>query len=90
MESAAARVLQAMDTGTDGLLDANLDSDPHGGAAAALAPVGVDDGRRPVLRGPAAGWASEAATLLERRSRRSVVQGRICRAISASTRGPGG
>ena len=47
MESAAARVLQAMDTGTDGLLDANLDSDPHGGAAAALAPVGVDDGRRP-------------------------------------------
>ena len=40
----------------------------------------------PLLRGPAAGWAQEAATLLERRSRRSVVQDvHLPGHISAST-----
>lgn len=64
MESAAARVLQAMASGPDG----------------------ADAGKRPVLRGPAAGWAQEAATLLERRSRRSVVQDvHLPGHISAST-----
>ena len=64
MESAAARVLQAMESGPDG----------------------ADAGKRPVLRGPAAGWAQEAATLLERRSRRSVVQDvHLPGHISAST-----
>lgn len=64
MESAAARVLRAMDAGPDG----------------------ADAGKRPVLRGPAAGWAQEAATLLERRSRRSVVQDvHLPGHISAST-----
>jgi DNA helicase-2/ATP-dependent DNA helicase PcrA len=64
MESAAARVLQAMAAGPDG----------------------ADAGKRPVLRGPAAGWAQEAATLLERRSRRSVVQDvHLPGHISAST-----
>lgn len=64
MESAAARVLQAMDAGPDG----------------------AEAGKRPVLRGPAAGWAQEAATLLERRSRRSVVQDvHLPGHISAST-----
>jgi DNA helicase-2/ATP-dependent DNA helicase PcrA len=63
MESAAARVLQAMGAGPDG-----------------------EAGRRLVLRGPAAGWAQEAATLLERRSRRSVVQDvHLPGHISAST-----
>ena len=78
MESAAARVLQAMDAGPD----SHVDSD----SAAAPAHAGGDGGRRPVLRGPAAGWASEAATLLERRSRRSVVQDvHLPGHISAST-----
>lgn len=64
MESAAARVLRAMDAGPDG----------------------AEAGKRPVLRGPAAGWAQEAATLLERRSRRSVVQDvHLPGHISAST-----
>jgi DNA helicase-2/ATP-dependent DNA helicase PcrA len=64
MESAAARVLQAMDAGPDG----------------------AEAGKGPVLRGPAAGWAQEAATLLERRSRRSVVQDvHLPGHISAST-----
>lgn len=64
MESAAARVLQAMASGPDG----------------------ADAGKRPILRGPAAGWAQEAATLLERRSRRSVVQDvHLPGHISAST-----
>lgn len=64
MESAAARVLQAMAAGPDG----------------------AEAGKRPVQRGPAAGWAQEAATLLERRSRRSVVQDvHLPGHISAST-----
>lgn len=64
MESAAARVLEAMASGPDG----------------------ADAGKRPILRGPAAGWAQEAATLLERRSRRSVVQDvHLPGHISAST-----
>jgi DNA helicase-2/ATP-dependent DNA helicase PcrA len=47
---------------------------------------GGDHERKPVLRGPAAGWAKEAATLLERRSRRSVVQDvHLPGHISAST-----
>ncbi len=78
MESAAARVLQAMEAGPD----SHVDSDP----AADPAHAGADAGRRPVLRGPAAGWAREAATLLERRSRRSVVQDvHLPGHISAST-----
>ncbi|MFF2245241.1 ATP-dependent helicase [Arthrobacter sp. NPDC058130] len=82
MESAAARVLQAMDAGPDN----DMDRDPDGHPAAGRAHSGVDDGRRPVLRGPAAGWAKEAATLLERRSRRSVVQDvHLPGHISAST-----
>ena len=80
MESAAARVLQAMETGPDGHVHGDEDT------LAAPSPPGVDGGRRPVLRGPAAGWAREAATLLERRSRRSVVQDvHLPGHISAST-----
>lgn len=72
MESAAARVLQAMDV------------DPERGSA--LSAAGGNDERVPLLRGPAAGWAQEAATLLERRSRRSVVQDvHLPGHISAST-----
>jgi DNA helicase-2/ATP-dependent DNA helicase PcrA len=79
MESAAGRVLQAMDAGPD----RHVDSDADTGAAPSHPGV---DGRRPVLRGPAAGWAKEAATLLERRSRRSVVQDvHLPGHISAST-----
>ncbi|MFE4227662.1 ATP-dependent helicase [Arthrobacter sp. NPDC056886] len=78
MESAAARVLQAMDAGPDGHVVSDADT------VAALSHPG--GGRRPVLRGPAAGWAREAATLLERRSRRSVVQDvHLPGHISAST-----
>src|SRR6478736_6748286 len=54
--------------------------------AMASGPDGADAGKRPALRGPAAGWAQEAATLLERRSRRSVVQDvHLPGHISAST-----
>ena len=82
MEAAAARVLQAMDAGPDREIGRALDSDP---SAARAHSVGNGD-RRPVLRGPAAGWAKEAATLLERRSRRSVVQDvHLPGHISAST-----
>ncbi len=82
MEAAAARVLQAMDALPDGDISRAPDSD----ASAALAHPGADGDRRPALRGPAAGWAKEAATLLERRSRRSVVQDvHLPGHISAST-----
>src|SRR6478736_7109891 len=54
--------------------------------AMASGPDGADAGKRPALRGPATGWAQEAATLLERRSRRSVVQDvHLPGHISAST-----
>lgn len=54
--------------------------------AMAAGPDGAEAGKRPVLRSPAAGWAQEAATLLERRSRRSVVQDvHLPGHISAST-----
>jgi DNA helicase-2/ATP-dependent DNA helicase PcrA len=80
MESAAARVLQAMESGPDGHVHGDVDT------VAAPSHPGVDGRRRPLLRGPAAGWAREAATLLERRSRRSVVQDvHLPGHISAST-----
>lgn len=80
MESAAARVLQAMEAGPDSHVDSDVDTGP------APTHAGADGGRRPVLRGPAAGWAREAATLLERRTRRSVVQDvHLPGHISAST-----
>jgi DNA helicase-2/ATP-dependent DNA helicase PcrA len=86
MESAAVRVLQAMDLDPDfdpGLArTCGVGRDP----APARAQSGGEDERRPLLRGPAAGWAQEAATLLERRSRRSVVQDvHLPGHISAST-----
>ncbi|QCB96897.1 ATP-dependent helicase [Arthrobacter sp. PAMC25564] len=60
MESAAARVLQILASGDPGAPDdAGKD-------------VGNEAGNRRPLRGPAAGWAREAATLLERRSRRTA------------------
>ena len=64
MQSAAERVLQSLDSGV--LQDA-------GGPGAAAAGGATGTARRQ-LRGPAGGWAHEAATLLERRSRRSAVQ----------------
>lgn len=86
MESAAARVLKAMDAQPDPGLAGYPVNDPGRDPAAAPVHPGVADGRRPVLRGPAAGWAREAATLLERRSRRSVVQDvHLPGHISAST-----
>ena len=46
--------------------------------------------RRPHLRGPAAGWAREAATLLERRSRRSCPGRALARPhFRVHPRGPG-
>ncbi|WP_261792497.1 ATP-dependent DNA helicase [Arthrobacter sp. PM3] len=72
MESAAARVLQAVD--------------PAAATARTDGTDSTDDARRRALRGPAAGWAREAATLLERRSRRAVVQDvHLPGHISAST-----
>lgn len=65
METAAARVLEQLEQPGAGSLPA-----PAGpGTAPAASAAGA---RR--LRGPAAGWAQEAATLLDRRSRRSAVQ----------------
>lgn len=82
MESAAARVLQSLDL--EALLEAagpDAASGAAGGSAAAAGPAT----RRP-LRGPAAGWAHEAATLLERRTRRTTVQDvHLPGHISAST-----
>lgn len=72
MQSAAARVLESLDSGV--LLDA------------AAAAGGMGPGQRRPLRGPAGGWALEAATLLERRSRRTLVQDvHLPGHISAST-----
>ncbi|MDR7082388.1 DNA helicase-2/ATP-dependent DNA helicase PcrA [Arthrobacter ginsengisoli] len=76
MQSAAARVLQSLDS------EVLLDMDGPGAAAAGAAGPAQ---RRP-LRGPAGGWAHEAATLLERRSRRTAVQDvHLPGHISAST-----
>ncbi len=70
MEAAAARVLQGMETTA-------LDPD--------LLEETPAEPQRP-LRGPAAGWAREAATLLERRSRRATMQDvHLPGHISAST-----
>lgn len=94
MESAAARVLQAMDAGPDAQPGLGLgsgqqwdrDGDPAASPTRPGAAGGAEVGNRPVLRGPAAGWAQEAATLLERRSRRSVLQDvHLPGHISAST-----
>ena len=72
MQSAAARVLESLDS--DVLRDATAGTGAPG-----------PDKRRP-LRGPAGGWASEAATLLERRSRRTAVhEVHLPGHISAST-----
>ena len=72
MQSAAARVLDSLDSGV--LLDAAAEAG------------GTDPGQRRPLRGPAGGWALEAATLLERRSRRTLVQDvHLPGHISAST-----
>jgi DNA helicase-2/ATP-dependent DNA helicase PcrA len=73
MQAAAARVLESLDSGV--LLR-------H---APAVPGAPGPDKRRP-LRGPAGGWASEAATLLERRSRRTAVHDvHLPGHISAST-----
>lgn len=86
MESAAARVLQSLDSDVlgaapDPVLDAALDTALDTARPAA----GGGEQRRP-LRGPAAGWAREAATLLERRSRRTTMQDvHLPGHISAST-----
>ncbi len=72
MRSAAERVLDSLDSGV--LLDAIADAGS----------TGPRQGRP--LRGPAGGWALEAATLLERRSRRTLVQDvHLPGHISAST-----
>ncbi|MET1022468.1 MAG: 3'-5' exonuclease, partial [Arthrobacter sp.] len=71
MQSAAARVLESLDSGV--LLEA---ADAGNGGP----------GKRRPLRGPAGGWALEAATLLDRRSRRTRVQDvHLPGHISAST-----
>jgi len=70
MEAAAARVLEQLEEleqAGDGPL--TIPAAATAGAASAASASGA---RR--LRGPAAGWAQEAATLLERRSRRSALQ----------------
>jgi DNA helicase-2/ATP-dependent DNA helicase PcrA len=72
MQSAAARVLESLDSGV--LLDVAAEA------------ARTDPGQRRPLRGPAGGWALEAATLLERRSRRTLVQDvHLPGHISAST-----
>lgn len=79
MQSAAERVLQSLDT--DVLLEA---AGPAADAATDAGAAGL--ARRRPLRGPAGGWANEAATLLERRSRRTTVQDvHLPGHISAST-----
>ncbi|HSN35891.1 MAG TPA: ATP-dependent DNA helicase, partial [Arthrobacter sp.] len=69
MQSAAARVLQSL--GPEVLLKVAA-ADAAAGSAAPRSTA--DPATRRPLRGPAAGWAHEAATLLERRSRRTAVQ----------------
>jgi DNA helicase-2/ATP-dependent DNA helicase PcrA len=71
MQAAAARVLESLDSGV---------------LLAAAEAARSDPGQRRQLRGPAGGWALEAATLLERRSRRTLVQDvHLPGHISAST-----
>ncbi|MDQ0820161.1 DNA helicase-2/ATP-dependent DNA helicase PcrA [Arthrobacter sp. V4I6] len=76
MEAAAARVLASL---------------AGGAPESVLDPTGPTEGFRSgeqlrLLRGPAAGWTREAAMLLERRSRRNVVQDvHLPGHISAST-----
>ncbi|MCU1516414.1 MAG: helicase UvrD, partial [Pseudarthrobacter sp.] len=76
MEAAAARVLASVDAGApETVLDP---ASPPGGSRSGGPPR--------LLRGPAAGWSREAATLLERRTRRNVVQDvHLPGHISAST-----
>ena len=71
MEAAAARVLEQLERPDGRPLPA-----PGGGGAAPAAsiPAGPPSAGPRRLRGPAAGWAEEAATLLDRRSRRSALQ----------------
>ncbi|MET4093414.1 ATP-dependent DNA helicase [Arthrobacter sp. UYCu712] len=81
MESAAARVLAAVESDAP---EAALDPAENDGAVTA-GTAGSGEKRRK-LRGPAAGWAREAATLLERRLRRTAVQDvHLPGHISAST-----
>ncbi|WP_346959629.1 ATP-dependent DNA helicase [uncultured Arthrobacter sp.] len=71
MEAAAARVLEQLER-PDGR---PLPATGGGGAApAASVPAASASAGPRRLRGPAAGWAEEAATLLDRRSRRSALQ----------------
>lgn len=76
MEAAAERVLARLAAGgAETVLDRPGPPEPSRGLE-----------HRGLLRGPAAAWASEAATLLERRSRRSVVHDvHLPGHISAST-----
>ncbi|MDN4645828.1 ATP-dependent helicase [Arthrobacter sp. PsM3] len=77
MQAAAARVLHSLDSGV--LQDA-------GGPGAFPDAGATESGKRRPLRGPAGGWAHEAATLLERRSRRTAVHDvHLPGHISAST-----
>lgn len=74
MESAAARVLRHLESEEPESLPGALDDDSD------------DTGHRRQLRGPAAGWAREAATLLERRTRRTALHDvHLPGHISAST-----
>ena len=82
MEAAAARVLEQLDQPGAGSLPvpARAGTSPAGLAPADSAPAARK------LRGPAAGWAQEATTLLDRRSRRSALQDvHLPGHISAST-----
>lgn len=87
MEAAAARVLEQLDQPDGGSLPvpARAGTSPAALGPAALAPADSAPAARK-LRGPAAGWAQEAATLLDRRSRRSALQDvHLPGHISAST-----
>ena len=78
MESAAARVLGLLGSGGPEAVPGSL---PETGEESA-----DDAGHRRHLRGPAAGWAEEAATLLERRTRRTAMHDvHLPGHISAST-----
>lgn len=82
MESASARVLAALET-TDNVRGTSRQDDGTDGAQF-IADPRLD--RDPELPGPAAGWAREAALLLERRARRSSAQDvHLPTHISAST-----
>ncbi|MET3810307.1 ATP-dependent DNA helicase [Arthrobacter sp. UYEF3] len=82
MAAAAARVLQDLELPGAGSLPAPA---PAGSARSRPDSAGSVPGARR-LRGPAAGWAQEAATLLDRRSRRATGQDvHLPGHISAST-----